>query len=198
MCAPRRFQKALSNPLATRLQPQTTTPDTGYADASFWVGLGGQMDPRLAQIGTDSFAQSGAAPVYDTWYEMYRKPSVELDPNVISVRPGDLVTASVIETSHGRFRLVLVNHTTHQRFAVAQTGLGVATTAGAVIAELPASSYKLALAHFGSVAFTNCSVAGQPLGNVPLTMYEIFRDRTTQARASDLGADNASFTVTRE
>ena len=182
---------------ATWTQPQIATPDTGYADASFWVGLGGQNDPRLAQIGTDGNGESGQAPAYVAWYEMYPKPSVDLDPNVMNVRPGDAMTASVTETGQGSFRLVLVNHTTHQRFAVTQTDLGIATTDGAVIAELPTSPYKPTLADFGSVTFTDCSVGGRPLGRFPLTMWEIYRDGTTQARTSDLGADNASFTVTR-
>jgi hypothetical protein len=189
---------AVTSVTATWTQPQIGTPDSGYADSAFWVGLGGQMDPRLAQIGTDGYGESGRTPGYAAWYEMYPKPSVDLDQNAMNVRPGDSMTASVTEVGHGRFRLVLVNHTTHQRFAVTQTDLGIATTDGAVITELPTSSYKPTLADFGSATFTGCLADGRPLGRFPLTMWEIYRNGTTQARTSDLGADNASFTVTRQ
>jgi hypothetical protein len=151
----------------------------------------------LAQLGTDADDQAGKKPIYTAWYEMYPKPCYTLDPSVLGVHPGDRLSASVSELSLGRFRLVIVNHTTHQRFALERTDLGIPDTDGAIVTELPSATYPLALASFGSVSFTGCAINGRPLDDYPLTMFEIYRQGTTQARTTPMGANGASFTVNR-
>jgi hypothetical protein len=189
---------AVTSVQASWTQPPIVAPASGRSDVALWVGLGGQINPRLAQLGTDAEGEAGRAVIYTAWYEMYPKPAYAIDPSVLSVHPGDLLSASVSEISHGQFRLVLANHTTHQRFVIAQTDLGIATSDAAVIAELPSAPFRQVLAAFGSVTFTGCSADGRSLGDYPLAMCEIYRQGQTQARTSRLGADGASFTVRRQ
>jgi hypothetical protein len=179
-------------------EPAIAAATGGENGASFWVGLGGQVDARLAQVGTDADDQVGQPPVYSAWYEMYPKPAYALDPRVLRVHPGDRLSASVTEVSSGRFRLAITNHTTHQQFATVQTDLGIPTTDGAIIAELPTAPHPLSLASFGTVRFTGCTVDGQPLADEPMSMFEIYRHGTTQARTSPIGADESSFEVSRQ
>lgn len=189
---------AVHSVAASWTEPSIAAPVSGNSDVSFWAGLGGQNTPRLAQIGTAADGQAGQAVTYTAWYEMYPKPARGLDSTVISVHPGDRLSASVTEISGGRFRLMLVNHTTQERFSIMQTDLGIPTTNGAVIAELPTAPYKLSLASFGSVRFTDCTVDGRPLGDSSLTMCEVYKRGATEARTSPLGADGASFSVRRQ
>jgi hypothetical protein len=183
---------------ASWTEPAVAESALGVSEVSFWVGLQGQSTARVAQIGTDAYDQAGRPPVYTAWYEMYPKPSVNLDTNLLSMHPGDRVSASVAETSPGHFRLVIVNHTTHQRYSLLRTDLGIPDSRGAIVAELPTASYTPSLAAFGSVQFTDCDINGQALAGFPVTMLEIFRRGATQARTSALGRDGGSFTVDRQ
>jgi hypothetical protein len=189
---------AVTSVQASWTEPSITAPASGRSGVAPWVGLGGQINPRLAQLGTDAEGEAGQAATYTAWYDMYPKPAYAIDPSVLSVHPGDLLSASVSEISRGRFRLVLANHTTRESFAIVQTDLGIATSDAAVIAELPSASFKQVLAAFGSVTFTGCIAGGRPLGDYPLARCEIYRQGRTQARTSRLGADGTSFTVRRQ
>lgn len=64
----------------------------GYEYVFNWVGIGGDGDATLIQLGTESVASTTGATSFFTWYELY--PAVS-EPAGLTVKPGDIVTASL-------------------------------------------------------------------------------------------------------
>jgi hypothetical protein len=64
----------------------------GYEYVFNWVGIGGDGDATLIQLGTESVVSTGGATSFYTWYELYPAVSV---PAGLAVKPGDIVTASL-------------------------------------------------------------------------------------------------------
>lgn len=64
----------------------------GYEYVFNWVGIGGDGDATLIQLGTKSVVSTAGATTFYTWYELYPAVSV---PAGLAVKPGDIVTASL-------------------------------------------------------------------------------------------------------
>jgi hypothetical protein len=64
----------------------------GYEYVFNWVGIGGDGDATLIQLGTESVVSTAGATTFYTWYELYPAVSV---PAGLAVKPGDIVTASL-------------------------------------------------------------------------------------------------------
>jgi hypothetical protein len=64
----------------------------GYEDVFNWVGIGGYGDSTLIQLGTESVVSTSGARSFYVWYELYPAAT---QPISQTVRPGDIVTASL-------------------------------------------------------------------------------------------------------
>jgi hypothetical protein len=64
----------------------------GYEYVFNWVGIGGYGDATLIQLGTESVVSTSGARSFYVWYELY--PAVA-QPISLSVKPGDIITASL-------------------------------------------------------------------------------------------------------
>ncbi|MGH7047783.1 MAG: G1 family glutamic endopeptidase [Stellaceae bacterium] len=64
----------------------------GYEYVFNWVGVGGDGDATLIQIGTESVVSTAGVTSFYTWYELY--PAVS-EPAGLTVKPGDIITASL-------------------------------------------------------------------------------------------------------
>ena len=64
----------------------------GYEYVFNWVGIGGDGDATLIQLGTESMVSTTGVTSFYTWYELYPAVSV---PVGLTVKPGDIVTASL-------------------------------------------------------------------------------------------------------
>lgn len=78
-------QPAVQNVSASWVVPQVM--DVG-ADAylSVWIGIGGQFDQTLIQVGTEQDFTNGQAKYY-AWYEMLPNNSVPIESMQIARRP---------------------------------------------------------------------------------------------------------------
>jgi hypothetical protein len=66
---------------------------TGRSEyASQWVGIGGDGDSTLIQLGSYQVVSTSGAASYYVWYELYPAPTVYI-PH--TVKPGDIITASL-------------------------------------------------------------------------------------------------------
>jgi len=84
---------------------------------AFWVGLDGFSNQTVEQDGTLAYCFQGAA-YYYSWWEMYPGASVTVGS---TVRPGDLISASVTR-SGSSYTLSLTDHTTPgNSFSTVQT-----------------------------------------------------------------------------
>jgi hypothetical protein len=190
------LQGATRSITATWIQPDTPSPTVGHEAVSIWVGLVGKNAPTVEQVGSDGYVAADEPGQSDGFYEMFPKPSVVIDQAILTVSPGNLVTASVTNKGHGRFILELVNHATGQSYLVTKTSRGVGSTRAAIIIEGP-SQNSVALASFGSVRFTDCRVDDRPLGQYPVARLEIVRNSGSETRTSALSAGGESFSVSR-
>lgn len=182
--------------------PQSSAPtgvgiNTLSADAT-WVGIGGVSSSDLIQAGTQTVFQNGT-PSYEAWYETLPAGSQQVP---LTVHPGDAMTVSITEQSAGQWNISFYDATTDQRYTTSvpyQSSFSSAEW----IEEMPsAPNGFVALDNFGTVSFTNgftvengtqLTLAGADAQ--PLTMI----NSADQALStpSSLGADGASFTVTR-
>jgi len=105
---------------------------------AFWVGLDGFSNSTVEQDGTLAYCFEGA-PYYYSWWEMYPGDSVTVGS---TVRPGDLISASVVRNGTS-YTLSLTDHDTPSNsFSTVQTCPAATCTDESAewIAERPAFS----------------------------------------------------------
>jgi hypothetical protein len=64
----------------------------GYEYVFNWVGIGGDSDATLIQLGTESIVSTAGVVYFYAWYELYPANDNEI---ALTVKPGDIVTASL-------------------------------------------------------------------------------------------------------
>lgn len=119
----------------TFVQPAITCPGVPNQWTSNWAGLDGFNNGTVEQDGT--FAHCGGltstTPVYQAWYEMFPANSV----NVFSVRPGDVISASVSYKA-GVFSLTISDLTSGKSVTHTATCSSCARASAEWIVERPA------------------------------------------------------------
>ena len=147
----------------TWTQPAAScTPSDTAASSAIWVGLGGYdlSSHALEQIGTDADCDSSGSPLSYAWYEAVPAPRVTLG---IRIRPGDVITATVIARSDGVV-LRLDDRTRHTHAGTRLSASGADLTSAEWIAEAPSLCTNtvcrpLPLANFGTVTFSRITAA---------------------------------------
>jgi hypothetical protein len=163
--------------------------------AAFWVGLDGDGSDTVEQIGTMGYTYAGIA-YYVAWYEMY--PAAMRQIASVPIRPGDVVTATVLSTGSTSFRLTLENQTTGRSSTITSSSSTASRASAEVIAEAPADgSGVLPLATFGLATFSACAVDGGSLATAGASSIDMVDSGgTVIAATSALSADGTSFAVT--
>jgi hypothetical protein len=130
--------------------------DTG-ADAysSIWIGIGGQFDNTLIQVGTDQDFTGGTAKYY-AWYEMLPNYLVSIDQ--IQVSPGDQIAASISASglSNNSWTISIQDLTSNTKFQNTFTYSSKQLTAEWIVERPEVNNALTELANFGNVNFTNC------------------------------------------
>jgi len=183
---------------ATWTQPRVRVSGANVSDGAFWVGLDGDGSDTVEQIGTEGYSEGVAG--YDAWYEMYPNAPVAID---MAVHPGDVFTGTVTCSPPATFTLSLVNHTTGATFTRVVTMTTVpALSSAEIIAEAPSDGMGdvLTISNFGLVQFSDCAIDGQPIAAYDWNKIDMLSMETDGlvTKASDLGADGASFWVTTD
>jgi hypothetical protein len=173
---------------------------SGGADAS-WIGIGGMTSHDLIQAGTDATVTGAGQVSYSAWVELLPRPSQAVP---LTVEPGDVINVSIAQQVTGSWQISIDDQTTGQSYRTT-VQYSSSLSSAEWIEEAPSTASARARAvpldDFGQVRFQNASAqfGGQQVtiadaSAQPLTMY----DRSgTVATPSALGADGASFTVTR-
>lgn len=176
----------------------TVSPDSSGADAT-WVGIGGVDTRDLIQAGTEATVQGGQV-TYDAWLEMLPRPE-EVVP--LDVTAGDAVRVTIAQRADGKWQIVMEDMTTSYVYQITVTYASSRSSAE-WIEEAPAVGRRsqAPLDDFGAVHFTDATtiVNGKrqtikQAGGEPVSLYG--RSSQPLAQPSVLGADGASFTVTR-
>jgi hypothetical protein len=157
-------------------QPRASCVPGARSYASFWVGLGGYIrsSPALEQTGTEVDCGKRGHAVYYAWYELEPSATRNVPARVLTVRPGDVMSASV--TVEGRrVTFSLRNDTRHRGFRKVLRARAIDLSSAEWIVEAPsncnangASCVALPLADFHSVRFrrTEAEAASHPLGSI--------------------------------
>ena len=176
--------------------PTVATTSTG-ADAT-WVGIGGINTTDLIQAGTEATV-SGGEVAYGAWIEMLPAAS---RPISLSVGPGDSVTVTITQKGELDWLIDMRNNTTGGRYNTTVQYRSSGASAEWV-QEAPSIGRGIVpLDDFGTLKITGASATRdgatldlRGLGAKAITM--INSARLPLAIPSVIGADGASFTVTR-
>jgi hypothetical protein len=181
--------------------PAVAVSETDTYSAA-WIGVGGQNDETLIQVGSEHDSIRGEA-TYSLWYELLPNYSIPIPE--ITVTSGDLITASVTltdsQTNNWTIRITdeTVGQTFQQTFLYNSTQL----TAEWVLERPTVNNRMATLADFGSITFMDAKaqIADKvgTIGDFP--NYEIAmqnRQNTNLVSISDLSDDGSSFTITYE
>jgi hypothetical protein len=170
----------------------------GYSSA--WIGIGGQLDKTLIQLGTEHNVINGEA-TYSAWYEMLPDYATKIDNFVLT--PGDQITAAITiispETNEWNIQL---NDITNGEVFNQNLFYNSTQSSGEWIVERSTVNGQISnLADFGSSTFNRCHIhLGNTNGDIRDFSYSIVHMTNQQydslATTSSLGSDNASFTVT--
>jgi hypothetical protein len=115
--------------------------------SSDWVGIDGFTNQKLIQTGTESDYYGGAAH-YDAWWEIL--PASETVISGITVRPGDVMTASITKLSSGSWNITITDTTTGKSFSSAKAYKGPGASAEWVVERPSLGSTLATLAHYKS------------------------------------------------
>ena len=172
----------------------------GNSYSSAWIGIGGQFDKTLIQVGTEHNYVNGNY-VYNAWYELLPAFAVKLTD--IQISPEDQITAaiSLVNSNTNVWNIQITDTTTgqafNQNFSYNSTRLS-----GEWMVERPSVNNQIsALADFGSVTFTDCSLnlnsAVGPIGNFSYSQIRMANNAGTQlTNVSPISSDGSSFSVT--
>lgn len=183
---------------ATWSHPAVSLPrDHRTMEVSTWVGLDGQGDVPLEQIGTEAFCADGTPFVFHrAFFEMFPKPPVYF---ALEVNTGDQTTATVTSLGDHRFRMSLIDDSTGERFATTQSSRRARGLSAEIIVEAP-SMRSQGLAEFRPVHLTACAFNGRPISAFDWTktlMRIPGSPGSFSALPSALDAGGTGFTVTR-
>ncbi|MGD0645377.1 MAG: G1 family glutamic endopeptidase [Candidatus Bathyarchaeia archaeon] len=174
-----------------------TSASDGYSSA--WIGIGGQSDKTLIQVGTEHDAVNGQENCF-AWYELL--PSIAVRLNDITVSPGDTMIASIniVNSDTNEWSIQISDSTTGQVFS-RNFVYNSTRSSGEWILERPTINKQITtLADFGNVTFTNCNanvnnVTG-PVGKFSFSKIQMENSQNEELTSvSALTDGESSFTV---
>ena len=173
---------------ATWTEPAATCNSTNDLYAP-WVGIDGYGSSTVEQTGVATDCSSGS-PVDQAWYEMYPKSPVYLSLSTHPVSAGDVINASVTNTSGTKYKLTITDSTRGWTYSTTQS-LSASKASAEVIIESPTGAYP----NFGTVNFSSATVNGSPLGSFSPTALDP-SNGVYEATTSGLGSGGTSFSDT--
>jgi hypothetical protein len=174
----------------------------GDGHSSTWIGIGGQEDKTLIQVGTEHNVYSGQA-YYSAWYEMLPALSTRIDN--FNISPGDQITAKItlVNNMANNWNIQIVDLTNGLSFN-RDFQYNSTRSSGEWIVERSLVNGQITnLADFGSVCFTDCTVqVGDKTGRIDDFTYSVVQMTNHEyerlATAYTLSANGESFTVKYE
>jgi hypothetical protein len=190
-------------PLITGVNGSWVVPNvvgsSGDRFSAAWIGIGGQVDASLIQVGTEHDCSGGEA-AYSAWYELL--PDLSVPITTMTINPGDKIAASItlLNSTTNRWLVEITDITTgalfNQVFFYNSSRLSAEW-----IVERPLVNRSLSiLADFGSITFTNTVATNNAtvmsiskFDFAQVTMYD--RRNNQLVSVSSLAPDGESFTV---
>jgi hypothetical protein len=190
-------------PIVTIVNASWTVPtvraSVGNSFSAVWIGVGGQFDGTLIQVGTEQDSTYGQG-TYSAWYELLNASAVTIDS--LSVMPEDRIVASIslLDPTNNTWSIEIQDVTSEQSFQESVSYPSSMLSAEWIV-ELPyAGSRYVTLADFGQVTFTGCAATlGGTVGTVssfPHLQIAIYNRQNKQlVTVSPLTSNGSTFTV---
>jgi hypothetical protein len=187
----------------TAIEGSWTVPQVnasaGEGVSSAWIGIGGQSDKTLIQVGTEHDL-TGGEETYDAWYEMLPNYSVTIKEVVIA--PGDTIVASLtlVDSNTNVWNIQLSDTTNGQTFNL-NVNYKSSFASGEWIVERPTINNQIGdLCDFGNVPFSNCQIIVNnvkgAIDNFTYTNIQMTNQLTAPlASVSTLSPDGSRFIV---
>ncbi|KAJ9221634.1 hypothetical protein DTO027B5_6355 [Paecilomyces variotii] len=177
-----------STPILTSVAATFTAPIPTVSSnmageaASIWVGIDGFVNTgAILQAGIDVVTASSSTEeeveyVYTAWYEWYPANAVDFSPEVLAIKGGDVIVATVYATSSSAGVAVIENESNGQRATATVTAPAATSTLTGQSAEWTVEDYQISgetvsFLNFGSVTFTGVT-AGAAAGNLTFAVED--------------------------
>lgn len=135
--------------------PSVTGPIGIESGDGSWIGIGGVTSGDLIQTGTLHFVNPDGSKVYGVFYEILPASATII---TMSVSPGDLISASITETSLNQWLVSISNLTTGNNFSTNLSYVSLHSSAEWVEEDPSYSSGgQVPFANFGTVTFSGCN-----------------------------------------
>jgi hypothetical protein len=193
----------VQQPVVVGLNGSWTVPavnisaDDRYSAA--WIGIGGQFDETLIQVGTEHDSIDGQAR-YTVWYEMLPANSVPIPE--VTISPGDNITASIslVDSDANEWLIKIDNLSNGQGFGQNFRYNSTRLSAEWIVERPLVNDQVTTLTDFGSITFTEAAAqVGDKVGSISgFPNYEIVmsnRQNVQLVTVSQLSSDGSSFIV---
>lgn len=164
-----------------------------------WIGIGGQNENTLIQIGSEQDS-IGGKPAYWVWYEMLPDDSITIQNFPVSA--GDQITASItLQNSNTNEWLMKIDDTTSGgTFSQIFTYNSSRLTAEWIVERPTVNNQLSTLSDFGAITFTNISARiNNSEGNLNAYYNYLIlmedRQNNQLVNVSDYTTDGSSFTI---
>jgi hypothetical protein len=170
----------------------------GNAYSSAWIGIGGQFDKTLLQIGTEHDSVNGKEK-FSAWYELLPDYAINIPLNISE---GDTISASInmVNTETNLWNLQLTDLTNGEGFSQNFVYNSTRLSAEWIVERPTLNSQIASLSNFGTITFTDAqaninhevaSIANLPYAQVHMTDMQ----NTQLTSVSSLNPEGTSFTV---
>jgi hypothetical protein len=171
----------------------------GEGFSSTWIGIGGQTDKTLIQVGTEQDSTNGQENCF-AWYELL--PSYSVPINGLTLSPGDRIDASInlVDSNINVWNIQLKDTTKGQNFNL-NVNYNSTLSSGEWIVERPVINGQIrTLCDFGALSFSNCHITAKntqgSIDNFTYTKIEMTNQLNTPlATVSGLSTKGTSFTA---
>lgn len=119
----------------------------GSSYSSAWVGIDGFTNSNLIQTGTESDYYNGSAH-YNAWWEIL--PAAETPISSITVRPNDVMTASITKGTGNSWTITINDTTTGKSFTTVQNYTGPGASVEWIEEAPTVGGHVATLAHYSS------------------------------------------------
>jgi hypothetical protein len=177
----------------------TVSPSSSTLFSAAWIGIGGQGELTLIQVGSQHNTVGGRAE-YSLWYEMLPADSVTI--TTVQVSPGDVISASITLANSGKqeWFVQITDVTTGQGFSQYFLYNSSQLTAEWIVERPTVNNQLSTLANFGSITFNNISaqIGGSAGTLTAFPNYKVVmedRQNNVLVTVSDFTRDGSSFTA---
>ncbi|MGA3192116.1 MAG: G1 family glutamic endopeptidase [Candidatus Bathyarchaeia archaeon] len=191
-------------PKVTSVNGSWTVPTVNVSlEDSFsaaWIGIGGQFDRTLIQVGTEHDSTRYGQGKYWAWYELISFSAVTIDS--MTITPGDKITASIslLDPITSAWSIEIHDVTNEQSFQKNVLYPSSMLSAEWVVERPTINGVLMTLADFGQVTFTGCTATVSStvgtVGSFPHSQIIMYgRPNTPLVSVSPLTSNGSSFAV---